>query len=411
MSHPSVLARRAVAGLQLVALGFLVFAPTPAAGAPEEDPLAALQRELAALRADYEARIAALEAQLAALQAAVPAPAPQAPAPAPPRGDAQPASYFNPAISLIGNFLVAAGDNPVEPSPGAELNEVEIGFQAAIDPYARADIFVSLGEEGAEVEEGYVTFTALPGQLLAKVGRLKTHFGKINTLHPHNLPWPDLPLPITNLLGGEEGWRGDGVSVARLLPLGDTFSELTLQAFRGESEGLFTAESRSDLAYNAHYKLFRDLSEAANLELGLSYGNGPNGLGEGRRTELAGLDATWRWKPLASATYRGFVARAEILASRRESADGEEEAVGWFASGDWQLARRWTLGARLDSSERADAAEIRDDGAALFLTFRPSEFSLLRGELRRRDYGDAPTADELFLQLQFLIGAHSAHPF
>ncbi len=379
-----------------------------AATAPDEDPVAALRREIAALRTEYENRLAGLEARLAALESAPQVVAAQ-PAPPPPVTSQSP-SYFNPAISLIGDFQIATGHNPVEESPGAALGEVELGFQAAIDPYARADVFVALGDEGASVEEGYVTFTALPAQLLAKVGRIKAQFGKINTLHGHNLPWPDMPLPLTSLLG-PEGWRGDGVSIARLMPLGDTFTELTLQAFRGDSEGLFAAEKRSELAYDAHFKLFRDLSEATNVELGLSWGTGPNGTGDGRRTELAGLDATWRWKPLATATYRGFVGRAEILSSRREGEEATDDALGWFASGDYQFARRWTLGARVESSERATEPNLRDDGAALFLTFRPSEFSLLRGELRRRDYADAPTADELFLQLQFLIGAHGAHPF
>lgn len=401
--------RPAASPLITVALLVLISSAPLVATSSEEDPVAALRREIAALRTEYEGRLAALEQRLAALEtqpAEVTAPAP----PAPSRVEAQSPSYFNPAISLIGDFQVSTGQNAVEESPNAELGEIELGFQAAIDPYARADIYVALGEEGASVEEGYVTFTALPAQLLAKAGRIKAQFGKINTLHSHNLPWPDMPLPMTSLLG-LEGWRGDGVSVARLLPVGDTFTELTLQAFRGDSEGLFAAEKRSELAYAGHFKLFRDLSEATNLELGLSYGTGPNGSGEGRRTELAGFDATWRWKPLATAIYRGFIGRAEVIRSRREEEGSTAEALGWFASGDYQFARRWTLGARLESSERAAAPDLRDDGAALFLTFRPSEFSLLRGELRRRDYADAPTADELFLQLQFLIGAHSAHPF
>ena len=40
-----------------------------------------------------------------------------------------------------------------------------------------------------------------------------------------------------------------------------------------------------------------------------------------------------------------------------------------------------------------------------------SEFSQLRGELRRRRYAEDITAEELLLQLQFAIGAHGAHPF
>jgi hypothetical protein len=144
-----------------------------------------------------------------------PAPVP-VPPPAPaPSGSPQTSNYFNPSISLIGNLLGVAGHNPVEKLPAANLRESELGLQAVVDPYARADIFISLGEEGVEVEEGFVTFTSLPWKLLAKAGRMRVSFGKTNTLHLHVLPWPDEPLPVVNLLGGEEGWVGTGVSIAR----------------------------------------------------------------------------------------------------------------------------------------------------------------------------------------------------
>ena len=385
----------------------------PSAGAvpAAADELQALRDELVSLRDEYESRLAALEAKLATLEAAPP-PAP-APVVAPPtsRAETAPGTYFNPAISVLGNFLGVAGENEASQTPVADLSEVELGFQAVVDPYARADVFVALGEEGAEVEEGYATFTALPAGLLAKVGRLKVAFGKVNTMHVHDLPWADAPLPIVNLLGGEEGWAGDGLSLARLIPLGDTFSELTVQAFRGEAEGLFEAPSRDDLAYNAHYRLFGDLSEDQNLEAGLSWATGPNGTSDDARTDLAALDLTYRWKPLRTAAYRGLVLRGELFRSEREQPGRTARALGWFASGEVRLARRWSLGARLESSEHADDAALRDDGAALLLTFDPSEFSRLRAELRRRRYAGDLTADELLLQLQFLLGAHGAHPF
>jgi hypothetical protein len=383
---------------------------------PAEDPsVAALRQEIAALRADYEQRLAALEAKLAALAAAESSPPPQAPPPpqpAPPTGGgAQTANYFNPAISLIGNYLAVGGHNPEENLPNSSLRESEIGLQAVVDPYARADVFLSFGEQGVEVEEGFVTFTALPAQLLAKVGRMRVGFGKINTLHLHALPWPDEPLPIVNQLGGEEGWVGTGVSLAKLLPIGDTFTELTVQALHADSENLWATEKRGELAYNAHYRLFGDLTDASNLDLGLSYALGPNGTAPGKRTNLAGLDFTYRWKPLRTATYRGAIVRGEAIHSDRDQPGGREKSLGWFLSGEVQLARRWWVGARIESAERASDARATDDGGALTLTFNPSEFSQLRGELRRRRYADAVDANEVLLQLQFIIGAHGAHPF
>ena len=45
------------------------------------------------------------------------------------------------------------------------------------------------------------------------------------------------------------------------------------------------------------------------------------------------------------------------------------------------------------------------------LTYWPSEFSQVRGQYRRTNYGDGPTANEFLFQFQFSIGAHGAHPF
>jgi len=348
-----------------------------------------------------------------------PQPTPPPPGPPPPAAaPSQTSNYFNPSVSVIGNFLAVAGKNSVENLPSANLRESELALQAIVDPYARADFFISYGESGVEVEEGFITFTSLPAQLLAKVGRMRVAFGKINTLHLHVLPWPDEPLPIVNLLGGEEGWKGTGVSVARLIPMpADIFSELTAQVFRGDAEGLFEARKRSDLAYNGHYRLFKDLSEATNLDLGFSYGAGPNDMStdEARRwTRLEAIDFTLRWKPLRTGNYRSASMRGELFRSRRdqpEESGGKQTARGWFLSGEYQLAKRWFAGARVESSDHADDETKRDNGQAITLTFWPSEFSQVRGELRRRRYAGGVTANEALLQIQFAIGAHGAHPF
>src|SRR5947209_5964704 len=110
---------------------------------------------------------------------------------------------LNPDISVIGDFLGAVGRNEIMPTRSLELHESEIGLQAIIDPYARGDFFVSFGEEGVNVEEGFITFTALPAGFVAKVGKMRAAFGKVNTLHNHVLPWTDRPLVTGNLVGGE----------------------------------------------------------------------------------------------------------------------------------------------------------------------------------------------------------------
>lgn len=349
---------------------------------------------------------------------AVPEPAP-APPPEPPAveaasapGGTGSATYFNPAIAVIGNFLGIAGRNRVEDRPSLEMRESEISLQAIVDPYAKADFFVSISNDGVDLEEGFVTFTHLPVDLLVKVGKFKAQFGKVNTQHLHVLPWPDEPLPIVNLLGGEEGWSDSGVSVARILPLpGDTFSELTAQVFRGKTEGLFDAPGRNGVSYLAQYRAYRDFGDDHNVELGTSWGRGSNGTTENAKTTLENIHLVYRWKPLSGRPYRSFVLRSELFRSQREQPGGKQTSRGFFVGGDYQLARRWFGGARYEFSDHADDETKRDRGEAVTLTFWPSEFSQVRGELRRRRYAGGITANEALLQLQFAIGAHGAHPF
>ena len=195
------------------------------AAAPQAADLAAIRSQIDAMRADYEKKIQDLQKQLDDIQArqstpqaAAPLAVAQTPSTSVTGGSVSNGKVFNPDISVIGDFLGAAGSNEVNPSPVMEMHESEVAFQAVVDPYARADFFISFGEEGVNLEEGYLTFPALPGGLLVKVGKMRAAFGKVNTLHNHVLPWTDRPLVTTNLVGGEDGLDYTGFSVARLIP-------------------------------------------------------------------------------------------------------------------------------------------------------------------------------------------------
>ena len=342
-----------------------------------------------------------------------PAPAPE-PAPAPNAFSANPVNptFFNPAIAVIGNFLATAGHNPVDPQPAFQSQESEISFQAIVDPYARADLFLSFSNSGVDVEEGYITFLHLPWDLLVKAGKFKAQFGKINTLHLHVLPWPDEPLPMVNLLGSDEGWADEGVSVSKVIPLpGDTFSEIYGQVFTGDVENLFDAPSAGKIAWNTQYRVYRDFGDDNNLEVGASYGSGFNGVTTDTTTSLQNFHMVYRWKPLQGRPYRQLIVRGEFTRSVRQQVGPTQIATGYFASADYQIARRWFGGVRYEWSGRAANAEQHDRGVSTAISFLPSEFSVLRAEYRRRTYAGGIVANEGFLQIQYAIGAHGAHPF
>src|ERR1019366_9018836 len=153
-------------------------------------------------------------------QAAPPAVAAGEQAPAPGLGGAggAAAKALDPGMSVIGDFLGAAGFGGPRGAPSLEMHESEVGFQEIIDPYARADFFISFGEQGVNLEEGFLTFTSLPAGLQLKVGKMRAAFGVVNTLHNHVLPWTDRPLVTQNMVGGEDGIDDAGLSLSRILP-------------------------------------------------------------------------------------------------------------------------------------------------------------------------------------------------
>jgi len=422
------------------------FAQQPATPAPAANSDSAMEQRMREL----EDRVISLEGQIRMLKAAQAPPAAQ-PAPtqaaAPSGGEVAPptqapapqtqaqaaaltqepnlggaggsaAKALNPDISVIGDFIGALGGNSqqntvsLQPIPAFQMHESELGLQSIIDPYARGDFFISFGEEGVNLEEGYITFTALPAGFVAKVGKMRSVFGKVNMMHNHVLPWVERPLVTNNLVAGEDGINDAGFSVERILPAPKgIFLEGTAQLFRGDSGDVFHSSERSDVSTVEHLRGYKDITESTNLDLGISYARGHNDQGSAFLTHLYGVDATLRWKPLRRSIYHSFVGRSEFIWSDRQQLPFNQKSFGYYASADYQLARRWFLGGRFDHSDRSRNDALTDKGGSVVLTYWPSEFSQLRGQYRFTRYANNIDANELFVQLIFSLGAHGAHPF
>jgi hypothetical protein len=405
--------------------------------------VAAMQQQIR----DLQDRIISLEGQMRMLKNAPPtaaapaeatgqpsaptAPVAEMPVAVSPTGEQTPtlggaggsaAKALNPDISVIGDFIGAVGNGTVpplaqqQPFPATEMHESEIGLQAIIDPYARGDFFISFGEQGVNLEEGYITFTALPKSFVVKVGKMRSAFGKVNMMHNHVLPWIDRPLVTTNLVGGEDGIDDAGVSIQRIIPAPKgIFLEATGQVFRGDSgdglQSVFKSWQRSNVSTVAHLRSYKDITESTNVDIGFSYARGYNDFGPNFLTNLYGVDATVRWKPLRRSIYHSFVGRGEFFWSQRQQLPVEQRAFGFYTSADYQLGRRWFLGGRFDRSARSQVANLTDQGGSIVLTYWPSEFSQVRGQYRYTNYAENRSTNELLLQLIFSLGAHGAHPF
>lgn len=416
-------------------------AQVPESDEPDRaDEIAALRAELEAAKAAYEAAIQRIEERIAQLAGAEPPESPpespedaaellrQAeealageqpttppPAVSPPAPTTATTQTLNPQISANGDFVGSATKDAPDPQ-SLDLREVEIAFQSVIDPFARADIFVTIPSlERVEIEEGYITFLTLPSSFLARAGKVRVPFGRANVDHRPESFAVDRPDVITFYFG-EEGLAEAGVTVSRLLPNPwDAFMELELDVLDGRNEESFGGGTAGDLLYNVHYRSFFDLTAEQNLNVGLSYLNGTHAQldtpDNQASSQFEGMDVTYQWKPLRRGNYRSFLWQTEVMASQRELAVGSADTWGLYSFARYQLSRRGFVGAQFDYAQPPDAPGQRASAYSVILDFFPSEFQRFRAQYKFTDWRDGPSFQELFLQWYFLIGTHGAHKF
>jgi hypothetical protein len=406
-------------------------AQPPADPAPS-DELAALREELQRLREEYESRFAAIEERIRALEGEGPSPVseeqellaeaeaalgetrpaePPAPTPAPGGG----LQSLNPQISVIGDFLGTATENvPELEGTSLDLREVEIAFQAQIDPFARADFFVTIPSlEEVEMEEGYATFLTLPSDFLARVGKVRVPFGRANVDHRPETFSVDRPDVLVGYFG-EEGLAEAGITVSRLLPNPwDVFMELELDVLAGGNEVSFGGGTAGDLLYNLHYRSFFDLTPEHSLNVGASYATGVHPIGEEGtgRTHLGGADVTYVWKPLARGKYRSFLWQTELMGGTRELPEGANDSFGLYSFARYQLGRRWYVGGRFDYSQSPEVPGWSQSSGSALVEFFATEFQRFRVQYKVTDASRQPLSHRLFFQWFYVIGTHGAHKF
>lgn len=347
-----------------------------------------------------------------------------------PTAAAGPVGSLNPDLSVIADFLVdlSPDEATLEGGDRFQLRELEVGIQGAVDPYFRYDAFLGLHAGEIEVEEAYATTLSLPAGLQARLGKFLLPFGKVNLTHRAELSMFDYPLVVQEYFG-EEGFSSTGVwgsTVGR--PLG-FYQELSVVAANGaeaghgpedeeeeepedeeEPHGRGLIDDLADRLWVAHLRNSIDVTEAANLELGGSWGTSVGEEEHERvRTTLYGVDATWRWKPPARARYRSAMLQAEAV--WRDEVDGElGTRMGAFLFGQWQLSRRWFVAGRVDRVQLPEEdATLRAGQVAL--RWFPTEFSQFRLVYERRDPDIGDPLDRVILQTTFALGPHRPHPY
>jgi hypothetical protein len=327
----------------------------------------------------------------------------------------------NPDISVIGDFRGSYQSN-YKRNFDAELHETEISLQSVVDPYARADFFISLvhdpqtGEFKAEVEEGYLTTLSLPAHLQLKAGKFKQALGRINPVHPHALPFVDMPNAFVRFFG-EEGMNDEGFQLSWLLPNHTFFQELTVELTDGPRESpVFSRSTGNNYLKLAHLKNFWDLTANATIEFGLTGISGENVFG--RTTNLGAVDLTYKWKPVKFNTYKSFTFQNELYYDNSKTDHATVDAIGWYSFITMQVSKRTFVTARYDYTNKPSSANFVEQATSATLGWYATEFQKI--ELQGK-YTSANEPDEsnnfekefaqVFLRWIFVIGTHGAHQY
>jgi hypothetical protein len=339
---------------------------------------------------------------------------------------------------------------------GFSLRNAEIAVDGAVDPYFKGfgNIVLKLdqnNETEIELEEAYLISESLPANLQLKGGQFFAAFGRQNAQHPHQWAFVDQPIILNRTLG-PDGLRNVGAQLSWLAPL-PFFTELSLGVFNGQGGTAFSFRNpgvadtngvqrvhgrattdeglggAGGLLFTPRLSSSFDLTDHQTLVLGVSGAFGPNDTGSDKRTEIYGADIYWKWKPANANAGFPFVSWQTEALYQRFAAGADPTAPtplpnemlrdwGFYSQVLWGFHERWVAGLR---GEYADGNHGAFDPSDIYrnqrtrispvLTFYPSEFSKIRLQYNY-DHG-ALVGDQhsVWLQMEFLLGAHGAHKF
>lgn len=352
---------------------------------------------------------------------------------------------LNPDISVIPRFLVETNDGEKLAEgrrqfsrPEFSFEELEIAVQSYLNPYAKADVILTLPGPDVEesklgIEEVYASILrGLPLDLNLRVGKYRVEYGKFNLTHPHAWPFITQPLSHARFMG-EEGLNDLGISASVLLPTGDIYTKFTIDLLRGSAIGEATGIGDSSggkpfYANSARLMSFLTLGDYSDLEVGLSGYTGIHDPYNRDRFWYGNLDFKYKYRP---GSYTSLVLQGEYLLNTRNAsqdvdlnpftdADGNPErrsitSSGFFVSADYQFFKMYNVGARFDWSQSPYSTEDKARAVAIFAGYYPVEETLgLKMQYSNTTTeipGSSETINAIALQVLFSLGPHKAHPF
>src|SRR5438552_6339600 len=337
---------------------------------------------------------------------------------------------------------------------GFNARNIELALDGAVDPYFEgfANIVFKLdndNETEVEVEEAFMQTTNLPFNLQLKGGQFFAAFGRLNPVHPHAWDFVDDPL-VNGLFLGPDGLRGVGAQTSWTLPLPWSSQVLfAVQTGRGSTgfsfrnpgdDGMFfdrittdrEARGLQDFVWIPRWENSVDLSPTQVVLAGVSGAFGSNETGANSRTQIYGADFLYKWKSSHAEGGFPFVKwQTEFMYRRFEAGQGANESFpvaetfhdwGLYSQVLWGFRKGWVAGIRGDYVDMQDS-KFTDDldrqsrcRLSANLTWYPTEFSKIRLQynqdfLEENFFLSGRQVESVFLQWEFILGAHGAHKF
>ena len=340
---------------------------------------------------------------------------------------------INPDISAIGDMrFTARSDNAARMADKNKASftfeELEMALTGYLNPYSRADIFLSIdpGETSIDVEQATATvLRGLPLTMQFKFGKYPLDIGKINSQHPHQWAWLDFPLMHRKFIG-EEGARVIGAGISFLKAVGDNALTLSLNAFGSgffDTDSLFDSGSSSPpdyapekIAYSGRVSLFRNLVDYTSVETGLSYLHGYYDPQQNHEADIAVYDLKLKWRP---DMYRTVSFISEAMGTSRDTTGlrggpgGSNSAFGVFTSIDIKMRRRFDGGGYADFSQEAQDDSKSTTAFGAFFGFMPAEETTRFSIVWRREKSNlySGSNNSVTFQVIWSLGPHKPHSF
>jgi hypothetical protein len=358
------------------------------------------------------------------------------------------AGVTNPNISILGQPFIRWTDDLADPSrkrATLDVGETEIVFDDYLNPYARGFFVLAIADGGIEVEEGFFTILrGLPGGLELKGGKYRVGFGKLNTMHPHAVPFAERFRVLAAYLPGDEAFNEVGLHLSERLPFpgdvavtasadwlkGDTFLNPREPSFAANDPLTFDEggdrDSEPRPAGLGRLSAFIPISDRSGLELGATGTQGTNNVAAGTRTTVLGGDAKLKYWTSAVGY---LLLQGEVLSLDREEAGWDSVAAaytqtsvkpfGGYVFADYNFKTRYNVGVSYERFQQPTADKTWDQAFGAFAGLAlMEETTAFRIDWNHFTPGtpegvsEAPAAvNTVTLRVIYSMGPHKAHQF